>query len=299
MDAGSLHTTATDDPLFISSSILLIQPGMGLPFELWDHIISFLEPEPYPLLACCLTCRSFNKHARLRLQQHSYPRLHVDDYTAIDRFVDEIHTIPGRAQAIRWIFLTGHNSPSVALPLVPYRLASQLKNIDTIQFEDLFKVPNVPSSLWSLYGHAFPSVTSLHLIHVRFPSFVDFIRLITSFHSLRTSRLDSVSCARVGISPRTLRSPYKPRPLRSLRLGHMNDDGGLFFRSFVSWFSLGDSRGIEWLQIDVAVLSYPSGILLLQNLHMHLKALGLNCDSLAEYRSMKDFHIAWRKVLGE
>ena len=33
---------------------------MGLPVELWEHIISFLPPDALALFACLLTCKGFH-----------------------------------------------------------------------------------------------------------------------------------------------------------------------------------------------------------------------------------------------
>lgn len=289
MDADDPHHDAIARPLVPPPNTSCTQLGMGLPYELWDHTIGFLELEPYPLLACCLTCRSFRTHAQRRLWDLHYPQLALDNYTDIDRFVDEIRTIPGRAQAVRWFGLS--RSPSLVFALIPYRLASQLKNVKTLNFSQISKIPVVPSSTWSLYGRAFPNVVSLHFAVVQFPSFMEFVRIITSFRALQNLDLYAISCARMGTPPQTL---YKPRPLRRLLLGHGVNDGN-FLHSFVPWFS---SRGrVQDLVIGASLLLHFLEVL--RGIHMHLPALDVRFDSVGELRPMKAFQRSWRSFLSK
>lgn len=287
---------ATDLPLSIPSSILPTRPGMGIPFELWDHIISFLELEPYPLLACCLTCRCFYEHAERRLRNLISVGLQLSNYTDLDRFVDEIRTIPGKARVISRFRLTGR--PSLTFPIVPYRLASQLKNMDELRFDYLYKLPNVPSSTWSLYGHAFCTVVTLTFYEVQFPSFIDFIRLITSFRFLKYLYITSVSCVRVVSPAHTLRSPCKLGPLGELSLFDIGNGGGPFCRSFIHWLCSSRSR-TEKLNIDATLLGESLGISLLQTTHVHLQRLCVNHhDSLPEHPT-RDYQRCRRKVFSE
>ncbi len=117
------------------------KPGMGLPFELWDHIIGFLKSEPYPFLACCLTCHTFHEHAELKLQELMTPRLSLDNYTDINHIVDKTRTVPGRAQVTTVLKLTGQFD--ILISTVPHRLASQLINLKHMSLNDISDVPNV------------------------------------------------------------------------------------------------------------------------------------------------------------
>lgn len=268
-------------------------PGMGLPFELWGLIISFLALEPYPLLACCLTCHSFYNHANDRLRELYCPALSLDDYTDLDHLVHQIRTIPGRALATGALRLTGR--PALAFSTLPHRLASQCVHLHHLQLVDISEVPNVPSSTWILYGHAFSSVVSLFLTRVQFPSFMDFVRFITSFHALEDLKLEYVSCTRIGAPPSTLRSPLRPRPLKTLSLFHRDMDGGHFVRSLIPWFS---SRGglASNFTIDLDGPLHPLDFSLLQTMRTHLHFLTLYLPKQllsAEYRR------SWRKYSGE
>ncbi len=283
MDADVPQLTAASDPSPSPLSSLDVpfrfpfnKPGMGIPCELWNHIINFLELEPYPLLACCLTCRSFWGHTHYKLIKLSSLSLFLDKYTDINRLVDEVRTIPGRAQTIREFSLSG--KPALAFSIVSHRLASQLVNLSTFHLSYISEVPDVPSSTWFLYGRAFSSVASLHLHAVQFPSFMDFVRLVTSFHALQSLRLDSISCVHPGTPPNTLRSPRKLKPLEHFELQNMNEDGGHFLRSFIHWFI---SRGsiIRRLNTDSTAPSHPSGFLLIHKIHAHLHALSLGASA--------------------
>lgn len=185
------------------------RPGMGLPFELWEHIIDYLRLEPYALLACYSTCWAFRGPAGKWLWILSRPTILLDDHTSLDRFVEEVRTTPGRAQSVKQLSLT--RAP-ITFALIPYRLATQLINLRDLRLWYILEAPNVPSSTWSLYGRAFPGVVILTLDEVRLPSFKDFVRFIASFRTLRELYLSSVSCAHPGALPGIQRLPYKLNP---------------------------------------------------------------------------------------
>lgn len=171
------------------------KPGMGLPLELWDHVISFLQLEPYPLLACCLTCHYFREYAEHRLTDLFYSEISLRQYFNIDNFVEEIRTIPGRAQLVKHLHLW--DSPPLSFFIVPYRLAMQLVNLAQLSIEDVLEAPNVHSSMWwSIYGHALPNVRHLSLRRVQFPSARDCFRFIASFRALGKLEFQSISFAR-------------------------------------------------------------------------------------------------------
>lgn len=210
-----------------------LQPSMGLPFELWDHIVAFLESDPYALLSCCLTCKSFLKHARGRLQTLFHPTIPLSNLAAFNLFVEEIRTIPGRARPIQQLTLDSKDVFPLAFSLVPLRLATQLVNLRTLKVKFIDQAPNVPSSTWSIYGRAFPNVVYLDLFAVKFPSFLDFVRFTTSFRVLE--RLDSwnISCAHLGVLPSALWSPRKLNSLEQLHLHAIYDIQDHFLDRFI------------------------------------------------------------------
>ena len=77
-----------------------VPPGMGLPLELWWHIISFLELEPSALLSCCRTCQSFQGVAQQLLWGLIRTEMKPPDLEAIDMFVDGVRQI-GRFEVLQ------------------------------------------------------------------------------------------------------------------------------------------------------------------------------------------------------
>ncbi len=283
MDTVDQYLTTTEHP---SSSLPptgadtitlspLVRPGMGLPFELWDHIVSFLGLEPFPLLACCLTCQSFHKHANNRLRKLFFRKISLDDHINIDHFVEEIRTIPGVARSILQLTLSRH--PSLAFSIVPHRLATQLVNLRGLHLNDISEIPNIRSSTWSLYGRAFLSVVVLTLSTVHFPSFRDFSNFVASFHTLQTLELSSVSCPHPGLHPTHLRLPNTPKSLEELGIRRMGEDCAHFLGQVIYWFS---SRGcaVQRLLIDDTLPSHPLGFLLAQTVPSHLRFLSIFFD---------------------
>lgn len=266
---------------------------MGLPFELWDHVVGFLESDPYALLSCCLTCRCFYKHAEDRLERLLCPTMSLNNLTAFNQFVEEVRTIPGRARSI--VNLRLEDSPPLAFSFVPLRLASQLVNLRTLTLRSIHRAPDVPSSTWSLYGRALPRVVHLYLYFFRFPSFMDFVRFITSFRSLEILDLLFLSCAHQGVLPSILWSPHKLNALERLDLSSSDEDGGHFFRQFVHWFS---SKGgvVKHLSLSSTVLSHPSGSLLLESVQGHLQQLSLD---LRGSPPTEEFRTVWQRFISE
>ncbi len=245
----------------------------GIPYELWNHVIGFLELEPYALLACCLTCSDFYHHAAHRLKVLFYPDISLNDATAFDSFVEDIRTTPGRAQSIKRLTLVGR--PPLVFSLVPYRLASQFTNLRSIYLKNITEAPDISSSTWPLYGRAFRGVDRLTLDNVRLPSFMDFVRFITSFRVIKSLVLISVSCKNMGAPADVLRSPCRLNNLDLLDFYETEKDGGYLLGLFSHWFSL---RGgsVRMLSANDSVLLHPSGSLLLQSIHAHLQTLLLS-----------------------
>lgn len=249
------------------------QPGMGLPFELWDLIVAFLSHEPHALLACCLTCHSFRKHARNRLSILLRPFIYLNDLTAFGFFAEEIRTIPGRAQFVLEMSLHGH--PPLAFSLVLHRFASQLGNLRVLSLSNIHEALNVPSSTWSLYGGAFRRVEDLNLFSVQFPSFIDFTRFITSFRAVKRLRVSYISSAHQGVPLRVVRLPRQLKVLEHMTLRWMEEDGGHFLEAFVRWFSSKQCT-VQDLHIDGTIPSHPSSFLLVESIRTHLQELTLN-----------------------
>lgn len=198
------HTGLISDA---TTLLLSHQPGMGLPVELWNYIISFLKLEPYPLLACCLTCRNFLEHAKGKLKTLYATIISLHDYNDIDNLVKDIRAIAGRARPIRALYLQDQRQSPLVFSLVPHRLAIQLVNLKELRISRIHEAPIVPSSTWSLYGHAFPSVEYLDVWAVRFPSFKDLVHFVVSFRALKKLVLSETSFARPGIPLRSLQFP--------------------------------------------------------------------------------------------
>lgn len=305
MDATNLLSTPTDQstdhpssPLSATHALissLSLQPGMGLPFELWNHIVGFLDSHPYALLSCCLTCKRFREHARRRLQRLSHPTIYLYNLAAFNQFVEEVRTIPGRARPISELYLNSGFKPPLAFSLVPLRLATQLVNLQTLQLNFFNGAPKVPSYTWFLYGRAFPNVVYLDFVGFQFPSFIFFIRFITSFRALKRLDLANVSCAHSGVLPRSLWSPHNLDRLEQLGLRSMTDDGGQFLGQFIHWFSLRPGV-VQRLHIHPLILSHPSGFLLLESTHRNLQHLTLN---FVYFSPTEGFQKTWDRFIGK
>ncbi len=272
------------------------QPGRGLPYELWTYVIRFLELEPYALLHFCLTCKTFRERAEDILAALRKPMIYLDDVTEFNHFVDEVRTIPGRAQSIRELTLTPRaGQPPLAFSIVPHRLGRQLTNLHHLSLNSSDEAFNAHPSTWFLYGRTFCHVGDLTLCEVSFPSFSDFTCFITHFRALKRLSLVSISCAHSRVPPGTLRSPRILNRLEYLMLRQMNDGGhflGLFIPQFFSRATL-----VRELLLDSTVFLHPLGALLLQGIRKHLRVLLLSFDIQLpmeeSWKSWQRFVSAW------
>ena len=153
---------------------------MGLPVELWKHIISFLPPDVPALYACLFTCKSFSTFAQEEIFKLAHPRMILDDHTDIKQLAEEIVLIPGRAECIKWLKLqttknnSSENSVTLStLSVVPHQLPVKLlPNLEAFSLDYLQNSSSVHPSTWPLLGSVFHHVTELYLFYVQFPSFV-------------------------------------------------------------------------------------------------------------------------------
>ena len=268
---------------------------MGLPFELWDHVISFLEQDPLSLLACCQTCRRFDSHAKRRLRRLFKPcSIVLDNHASIDLLVEEIRNIPGRARCISSLLLETKdgNCDPVAFCVVPHRLATQLFNLRTLGLSQLHAAPGTHSSTWPLYGRAFPTISHLNLHEVQFASFIDFARFITSFSSLQSVRLEPVSCAlpqhRQHLN--LVRLSDRLSPIDELVLYDCEDP---FVGQIFQWISSRGSATVKNFKTDAL---HPSSHLLLRSIHATLQSLKL---SFVRYRSIQLYSKPVRNFLSK
>ncbi len=285
-----------------------------LPVELWLHIIGFLRSDPYALLACCLTCKSFRDPADVWLEKLYGLSIDPSDYADIDRFQDWIRLQPDRVYCVSRITLRvdfQSESPlPVALPATLHGLTRRLVNIYDLTFDHVPHADLVHWSVWQQFGHAFPKVKYLHLYDIQFPSFVDFTRLLTSF---RVTGLEQLHVGEISwiLQPEVVphsppRRPFKQVLQVRLRLadgwGHdkWGHDGLRRMRTFLEWVLPrgGVVPGYDFCVWPLNILGVSSSILssdvgVLETIHTSLRHLIFSCNHLWENYFQFDWRV-WR-----
>ena len=195
-------------PSAYSNSVsLLSQPAMDLPVELWGAIIDVLSFDAYSLLACCFTCRSFNDLARWKLSRLSFQIL--DGRPENGRLITEqIQKISTSARCIRNLIVrNSHMMASAVILAVPFKLSSQLTNLQCLTLINISDTSSIHPSVWPLFGHTVPSVSTLELRNINFPSFSTFIQFVRSFHSLKYLDLEDITSSRYQVRRAFLKGP--------------------------------------------------------------------------------------------
>ncbi|KAJ3487594.1 hypothetical protein NLI96_g3435 [Meripilus lineatus] len=161
-----------------------------LPMELLLDILEYLARDVKFLLACALTCRRLRPLAQVMINKFRlfFIKINATRYDDLDELVEWLRPAPKLGRSIETFQVTGMSKESipVVLSVLPIRLSSLLISLRELQFKH-FAVESQPHlSRWSLYGRAFPNLTTLELFSIRFPSLKDFVALITSFPALTT-----------------------------------------------------------------------------------------------------------------
>ena len=128
------------------------KPAMGLPLELWDAIFDFLSFDPYSLLACCLTCPSFARLARPRLGD--LIRGTLDGRSGDGSLITEqIQNLSSFARCITYLTVrNSHMMASAVILAVPFKLSSQLTNLQRLTLINISDTSSIHPSVWPLFG---------------------------------------------------------------------------------------------------------------------------------------------------
>lgn len=226
-------------------SHLPLAPGMGLSLEVWQLIIDFLEIDALSLYACCLTCTTFRAFAEpllLVLKDRLY--INISDYVDITQLKQEFFVAPSRAKCFSMMSLSHreeHIGPGECAGIPPIVVPYQLGAANLTSLTKLILTYNITQnqahpSTWPLFGRPFRQITTLELQASRFPSFVEFIKLLTAFTALKDLNLGRVSCAHQVVPPSISRNPYRQRRLDiNIDCLTANSAQCWFIETFSSW----------------------------------------------------------------
>lgn len=272
---------------------LALQPGMGLPLELWLYIIKSLQRDPFTLVSCALTCRTFRRPAQrlINVYQLKCRSIKSTTYDDINELVGEVSGSSGNGRRIHQLTVEGASfmpilPAEVAVSVIPLRLSRQLTKLQEMCINGITNQLHFNPSTWRLYGRAFSSVTSLKLNCILFPSFVDFASLITSFSTLSSLSLREIRC-RNHAAPLSIAKPPSKRVLKLqlLDLGLVRDDEGWFMMMFSAWFfKRCDSVLGSKLTVDDTVPSHPSGCYFLGRAREYFRILEIKCGIVGPAR---------------
>ncbi|KAJ3479899.1 hypothetical protein NLI96_g8739 [Meripilus lineatus] len=301
-DAGPSLSKAIpfDLPHHGNSGDLTTSAGMGLPVEIWLYIIAFLARDAVSLLACALTCHYFRYPAQLMINKLRERTIDANGYDELNNLVDEILRSPKHGVAIRSLNIVGRTNDSipVVLSVVPIRLSRMLVSLQKLILEK-FTVDTQPyPSRWMLYGRVFPNITSLKLTFIQFPSFKDFVVLVTSFPALVALCLTYPRLGRADFCPGVLKHFNRQKfSIHELTLQDRNDSS--FLATFVHWMIWRDAQ-VRKLRILQCVPSEPGQRLLrhlrngLQELSVHYMATpGSVFEAQQEHRKTEPFCIEY------
>ncbi|KAJ3486206.1 hypothetical protein NLI96_g4400 [Meripilus lineatus] len=277
------------------------KPAMGLPIELWYHIISFLPRDPSALRSCSQTCRVLRRPALLMIRNLISYFIDPATYDDVNYLVREIHDMPTMSGCVRRFMIqpnlsstettTSPTSPPVALSVIPHLLARKVSRLSVLEIStNLLSPTHLHASSWTLYGRSFTGITWIKLNAIVFPSFRDFASLISSFPSLSVLLLNNLSISNKVIPLSISRCPRK----RDLKLRHLEIynfatlDGDWFSTAFIAWFLRKGGQVSRMLAVDSSVLGSPAGDLLLLSVREPLQSLRMDLPMTPKPRSLKN-----------
>lgn len=235
---------------------LLQLPAMGLPPELWFHILSFLSRHPRALLSCQLTCFDWAYPCRLMLR--SLESADIGNKTDLEDLIQDIAEAPFLQQWIRSI----HAGPgrddidvntSELFNMIPLYLPTKLPMVTVISLyggKHPSTIPLNPTS-WTLFM-AFRRLEDLGLWYLTINSMSDLIRVISSLPKLKsflTTDIDWANSNTVGCPP-PKRRQGKPR-LSRLNLRAYKGNPSVVV-SLMEWFAWScDMDALTSLEIHI------------------------------------------------
>ncbi|KAJ3487596.1 hypothetical protein NLI96_g3431 [Meripilus lineatus] len=262
-------------------------PGMGLPIEPWKRIIDVLSWDAMSLLACALTCRFMCNSAKSMLENLKQCTINATQYDGLNCLIGGIRGHPKNGKAPFVLEITAQNARDlpVALPLIPIRLSQQLTSLHELRFRNITANSQTHMSTWTLYGRAFSSVTQLGLHEVHFPSFEDFVALITSFPTLTLLRLVEISCHN-NSDPFSCTTPQKCQKKQLTQVQDLEFWGNTieFTEIFWRWIVRTDSNSqLRRLYLDEYAAATEGVSRLLSHNRKHIQYFGVEND-----RQLKD-----------
>lgn len=260
-----------DLPAFPRSARPCYQQGMGLPVEIWLYIISFLEYDPYSLLACALTCRCFHGPSIFALRGLCTCWIMARDWGGPEEIVEDAQRCLVSAKLVQHLVVDGSGGGSShAFTVVPLQFAKKFVNLASVRLHSISDARRIHPSVWYLYGRSFSRATYLDLKSIKFPSFIDFANLLVSFPFITSLKLEDISCDNCTLSPSVIRVPGRPM----LQLQYLSVGGQEWFQhTFTRWFFSRGGLVEDTLRTDATFTSCPFVFRLLDNFRTHLREL--------------------------
>ncbi|RDX43232.1 hypothetical protein OH76DRAFT_1233763 [Lentinus brumalis] len=192
-----------------------------LPIEVCERIIEAVYDEKYyavstslaTLSSCALVCRAW----RPRAQRVLFEFVPLRDKDALYRFAELLHASPELGTYVRTLEFRGYlHVPYSPVVLFLTALRGRLTNLTglfILGFDDIEKaakpLPEGEKELPFLPIHRFfPSllmsishIRRINITDVRFPSFGDFARVLSTLHNLKELHCDYISWAVLGLEP--------------------------------------------------------------------------------------------------
>ena len=184
---------------------------------------------------------------------------------------EQIQKLSTSARCFRGLTVrNSHMMASAIILAVPFKLSSQLTHLRRLRLVNISDTSSIHPSVWPLFGHTLPSVSSLELENINFPSFSTFIQFVRSFRSLKCLCLEKITSTQYQVRCAFMKGPIP----WEINLGHVPDQPPhmQFIEALSTWFRL---KKIKFPQLLLRSYSW-----LCQIKFQPIKTLGAHTESL-------------------
>lgn len=167
-------------------------PGMGLPFELWLIVLSFLNRRPADLVACKRTCSSWVGPCNSMLRSLNYPT--ITTKPALETLIKQLLESPELQYYITSLDISPDSTSATdVLNFLPLTLPSKLKKVNSLTLKCASPTTINPTS-WVLLS-TFRVITTIDLVNVRLYYLADLTRVVCGLPQLRDFRAMDIDWA--------------------------------------------------------------------------------------------------------
>ncbi|KZT70022.1 hypothetical protein DAEQUDRAFT_765054 [Daedalea quercina L-15889] len=191
----------------------------SIPADLVYHVLDCLWSDPWALLNCALTCRTWRDASRRLLRRGR--GLEINDSENLDRVSRLVNSRKTRHffQNLEHLYI-GDDKEKPFMHVLPLRLPGMLfPRVRILRLAQIDWATRRPHASTFILATSFASVVDLNISNSRFGTLADCRQLVSAFRNVDVLELDAITILTSSAGPRYLDLAKGPRcPVKWLRL---------------------------------------------------------------------------------